>query len=228
MTMNDIPNHIGIIMDGNGRYAKQRKKLRSFGHIEGAKRVEPICRYCDELGVRYLTLYAFSTENYKRPKAEVDKIMSLLNSYINQFLQPMLNHNMRFLMIGDREHLDKKLFHNIENIEEKTKNNTGLCLILAINYGARNEILRAVQRLVAKNEVLNEKNLEEALDTGEIPPPDLIIRTGGEKRLSNFLLWQSAYSELYFSDKYWPEFMEEDLFAAIEDYQSRKRRFGGL
>lgn len=226
--MNDIPNHIAIIMDGNGRYAKQRKKLRSFGHMEGAKRVEPICRYCDELGVRYLTLYAFSTENYKRPKAEVDKIMALLNSYIKKFLQPMMNHNMKFLMIGDREDLDKKLFRNIENIEEKTKNNTGLCLILAINYGARNEIVRAVQTLMAKEKPVDEKNLEQALDTGKIPAPDLIIRTGGEKRLSNFLLWQSAYSELYFSDKYWPEFMEEDLLEAVKDYQSRKRRFGGL
>lgn len=226
--MNDIPNHIAIIMDGNGRYAKQRKKLRSFGHMEGAKRVEPICRYCDELGVRYLTLYAFSTENYKRPKAEVDKIMALLNSYIKKFLQPMMNHNMKFLMIGDREDLDKKLFRNIENIEEKTKNNTGLCLILAINYGARNEIVRAVQTLMAKEKPVDEKNLEQALDTGKIPAPDLIIRTGGEKRLSNFLLWQSAYSELYFLDKYWPEFMEEDLLEAVKDYQSRKRRFGGL
>lgn len=226
--MKDIPEHIAIIMDGNGRYAKERKKLRSFGHMEGAKRVEPICRYCDELGVKYLTLYAFSTENYKRPKTEVEKIMSLLYSYIETFFKPMIENNMRFLVIGDRNNIEKKLLKRIENIEEKTKDNTGLNLILAINYGGKNEIVRAVNKLMADKEEITEPGLESALDTAEIPAPDLIIRTGGEKRLSNFLLWQCAYSELYFCDTYWPEFMEHDLLAAIEDYQSRKRRFGGL
>ena len=226
--MKDIPEHIAIIMDGNGRYAKERKKLRSFGHRQGAKRVEPICRYCDELGVKYLTLYAFSTENYKRPKTEVEKIMSLLHSYIGTFFKPMIDNNMRFLVIGDRNNIEKKLLKRIEKIEEKTKDNTGLSLILAINYGGKNEIVRAVNRLIYDKKEVTEQSLDLTLDTAKIPAPDLIIRTGGEKRLSNFLLWQCAYSELYFCDTYWPEFMEDDLLAAVEDYQSRKRRFGGL
>lgn len=226
--MNEIPDHIGIIMDGNGRYATLRKKLRSFGHMEGAKRVEPICRFCDGLGVKFLSLYAFSTENYKRPKEEVDKIMSLLNSYIRKFLKPMMENNMRLTVIGDRGILEKKLLKSIDTIEEKTKDNTGLTLILAINYGGRNEIVRAVRSLLSQHKEVDEERLRSALDTSDIPDPDLIIRTGGEKRLSNFLLWQSAYSELYFSDKLWPEFMEEDLLEAIEDFKNRKRRFGGL
>lgn len=196
--------------------------------MEGAKRVEPICRFCDGLGVKFLSLYAFSTENYKRPKEEVDKIMSLLNSYIRKFLKPMMENNMRLTVIGDRGILEKKLLKSIDTIEEKTKDNTGLTLILAINYGGRNEIVRAVRSLLSQHKEVDEERLRSALDTSDIPDPDLIIRTGGEKRLSNFLLWQSAYSELYFSDKLWPEFMEEDLLEAIEDFKNRKRRFGGL
>lgn len=226
--MNTVPEHIAIIMDGNGRYAKLRNKIRSFGHIEGAKRVEPICRYCEKLGIRYLTLYAFSTENNKRPKKEVDTIMALLNSYIGKFLKPMLENNMRFRVVGNRERIQETLRNSIEKMEKETEKNTGLCLILAIQYGGQDEIVRAVNRLLNQNLKVDEKGIEDSLDTFDIPNPDLIIRTGGERRLSNFLLWQSTYSELYFSDKLWPEFMEADLLAAVEDYQNRKRRFGGL
>ena len=220
-----IPKHIAIIMDGNGRFAKAMGKDRSFGHIEGAKRVEPICKYCDGLGIEYLTLYAFSTENYKRPKVEVDTIMSLFNTYLVKFIKPMLDNNIRFFMIGDRIGLSKKLINNIENLERETENNTGLKLTIAINYGGQDEIIRAVNSLNKTDITIDE--LKSALDTKNIPDPDLIIRTGGEQRLSNFLIWQSAYSEFYFTDKYWPEFFDTDLQKAVDDYCSRDRRFGG-
>lgn len=221
-----IPKHIAIIMDGNGRFAQKMGKDRSFGHIEGAKRVEPICKYCDEIGIEYLTLYAFSTENYKRPKTEVSTIMSLFNQYLVKFIKPMLDNNMRFAVIGNREGMSKKLLGNIQRLEEETKYNTGLQLTLAINYGGHDEIIRAVNSI--NKTKISAEDLTAALDTGTMPNPDLIIRTGGEKRISNFLIWQSAYSELYFCDKYWPEFFNEDLKTAIDDYCSRDRRFGGV
>ncbi len=221
-----IPEHIAIIMDGNGRFAEKMGRDRSFGHIEGAKRVEPICKYCDKIGVKYLTLYAFSTENYKRPKVEVETIMSLFNTYLVKFIKPMLNNNMRFFVIGNRNGLSKKLINNIENLEKETENNTGLQLTLAINYGGRDEIIRAVNSLNKSNITIEE--IKSALDTRDIPDPDLIIRTGGEQRISNFLIWQSAYSEFYFTDRYWPEFFDEDLQKAVDDYCLRDRRFGGV
>lgn len=221
-----IPKHVAIIMDGNGRFAKERGKDRSFGHIEGAKRVEPICKYCDEIGIKYLTLYAFSTENYKRPKIEVETIMSLFNTYLVKFVKPMLDNNMRFFVIGNREGMSKKLLNNIDNLENETKNNTGLQLTLAINYGGQDEIIRAVNKLNKSDITIDE--LKTALDTRNMPDPDLIIRTGGEKRISNFLIWQAAYSEFYFTDKYWPEFFNEDLQMAVDDYCARDRRFGGV
>ncbi len=220
-----IPKHIAIIMDGNGRFAEKMGKDRSFGHIEGAKRVEPICQYCDKIGIEYLTLYAFSTENYKRPKIEVDTIMSLFNTYLVKFIKPMLDNNMKFFVIGNRKALSKKLINNIENLERETENNTGLQLTIAINYGGQDEIIRAVNSLNKSNITIDE--LKDALDTKNIPDPDLIIRTGGEQRISNFLIWQSAYSEFYFTDKYWPEFFDVDLQRAIDDYCLRDRRFGG-
>lgn len=226
--LNRVPEHIAIIMDGNGRYAKKNKKPRSYGHVEGAKRVEPICKYCDDIGVKYLTLYAFSTENNKRPKSEVDKIMQLLGVYMTTMLKPMLSNNMKFSVIGDRDKIRPDLIKKIENLENETKNNSGLNLILAVNYGGRDEIYRAVKKQIENNvEIKSEDDITSALDL-QIPDPDLIIRTGNEMRLSNFLLWQCAYSELYFCDKFWPEFMEEDLQKAVDEYMRRKRRFGGI
>lgn len=228
-----VPNHIAIIMDGNGRWAKSKNKPRVFGHKKGVLSVRNVVEGAGEVGVKYLTLYAFSTENWKRPKVEVAALMQLLVATISSEVASLNKNNVRLLTIGDLKSLPGNCERELEKAKEKTKKNTGLNLVLALSYSSKSEILRAV-KAIAKDAVDNKfetKNIDEALinnylDTAQIPNPELLIRTSGEYRLSNFLLWQIAYSELYFTDKYWPDFSKEDLFEAIVNYQKRERRFG--
>lgn len=232
--LSNIPAHIAIIMDGNGRWAKKRGLPRSVGHSEGAKVLEKILEVCEELGVKYLTAFAFSTENWSRPQKEVDYLMELLEEYIRKFNQKK-DSNIRVRVIGDISALSKSIQNEIINIEQNTKNNTGLQLNLAINYGGRNEINKAVEKILIdykegklESEKIDSDTFSKYLYTSEIPDPDLILRPSGELRLSNFLLYQSAYSELWFSEIYWPDFNKKHLIEAISDYQKRQRRFGGI
>lgn len=215
-------------MDGNGRWAKQRGLKRTAGHEEGAKVVREITTHCGQLGVQYLTLYAFSTENWSRPKLEVEFLMKLLEKYLTNELGVYLENNVRFKAIGDLSKFSTSLQKKIIQTEEKTANCTGLTQILALNYGSRNEITRAVSKLVDSNMSINEENLNACLDTANFPDVDILIRTSGEVRLSNFLLWQSAYAEMFFVQKYWPEFTKYDLDDIIDDFIKRERRFGSL
>lgn len=226
--MSSLPIHIAVIMDGNGRWAKEQGLKRTAGHEEGAKVVRKITTHCAKLGIKYLTLYAFSTENWNRPKLEVEYLMKLLEKYLSNELDTYLENNIRFKAIGDRSKFSKKLQSIIIQTEEKTKNNTGLTQILALNYGSRDEIVRAVQKLSEKNLEVNEKNIESCLDTAGIPDVDLLIRTSGEVRISNYLLWQCAYAEMFFTPTYWPEFNESELDDIISDFSKRERRFGGV
>jgi undecaprenyl diphosphate synthase len=228
MTNSNFPKHIAIIMDGNGRWAKEKGMQRTAGHKEGAQRVRDITEHCAKIGIRYLTLYAFSTENWTRPKLEVEYLMRLLNEYLEKELQTYQTNNIRFLAIGDISRFSKKLQTTIYKTQELTKNNTALTQILALNYGARDEITRAVQKLIQSNEEINEKNLANHLDTVGIPDVDLLIRTSGEVRISNFLLWQCAYSEMFFTPTFWPEFHPNELDDIISDFSKRERRFGGV
>ncbi len=230
-----IPQHIAIILDGNGRWAKSKGMPRNYGHTAGAKNVETVCRAAGELGVKYLTLYAFSTENWNRPDAEVEALMKLLKNYLKDCVKTADKNNMRVRIIGDSSRLDEKFQESIRNLEEKSRQNTGLNLTIAINYGSRDEIVRAVKKLageVAQGALLpedvSEHRIAESLDTAGLPDPDLLIRTSGELRLSNFLLWQLAYSEFYFTDVPWPDFHKKELELAIEAYNKRDRRFGGV
>lgn len=231
----NIPNHIAIIMDGNGRWARDRSLPRIAGHREGINSVREITRVCGEIGVNYLTLYTFSTENWRRPPSEVKALMSLLLKTINIEVKELHNNNVQFKIIGELESLPKSTVDGLRNGEELTSQNSGLNLCLAINYGSRKEILDAVKLTIAKiqNEELKIDQIDEAffsqqLYTKNIPDPDLMIRTSGEYRLSNFLLWQSAYTEIYMTDSYWPSFREQQLIDSINDYQNRERRFGKL
>lgn len=223
-----IPKHIAIIMDGNGRWAKERGLKRTAGHEEGAKVVREITTHCSNIGVKYLTLYAFSTENWTRPKLEVEFLMKLLERYFKNELPVYLENNVKFKAIGDLTKFSKKLQNVIRNVEEKTKNCTGLTQVLALNYGSRDEITRAVKKVVEKNLEINEKNITQNLDTGSIPDVDLLIRTSGEIRVSNYLLWQIAYAEMFFTQTYWPEFSSNELDDIISDFHKRERRFGGI
>jgi len=230
---NNVPQHIAIIMDGNGRWAKSRGLPRTYGHREGAKRVKEIVRSAKELGVKVVTLFAFSTENWSRPKAEVGFLMKYLDGFLTREIEDMNKENMRFLSIGRRDPLPAALLKRIKAAEHKTQGNTGLTVVLALNYGSRQEILDAVKKfsedcLQHKHEAedLDEKLFGQYLYTHGLPDPDLLIRTSHELRVSNFLLWQLSYAELYFCDKFWPDFGPEDLKAAIEEYQNRERRFG--
>lgn len=230
-----IPKHIAIIMDGNGRWAKERGKKRTWGHKEGSKVLQNICRDANDLGVEYVTVYAFSTENWQRPQEEVDFLMDLLRQYLKDSIKNSKKDNMRVRVIGNKEGLPADVLNRIDELETASKNYTGLQLQIALNYGGRNEILRAVKNFtqdVAAHKInidmLDEKLFSGYLDTKEIPDPDLMIRTSGEIRLSNFLLWQLAYSEFYFTNKYWPDFKKEDLIEAIISYNKKERRFGGL
>ena len=227
--MNDIPSHVAIILDGNGRWAKKRNMPRTFGHAEGSKNVERICRAASELGIKYLTFYAFSTENWKRSEEEVSELMRLLKSYLKDSLRLSKTNNMRVKVIGDRSALSDDLVTAIEELEEASKDYTGLTLIIALNYGGRDEIVRCYKKLTAEGydiEEITEELISGHLDTAGIPDPDLLIRTSGEQRLSGFLLWQLSYAELYFTDVLWPDFTKDDLAKAIEYYKERDRRFG--
>ncbi|SUZ99447.1 uncharacterized protein METZ01_LOCUS52301 [marine metagenome] len=232
---NNIPEHIAIIMDGNGRWAQRSSLPRIAGHKEGISSVRAITKKCDEIGIKYLSLYTFSSENWKRPRSEVKALMRLLLSTIRHEIKDLNKNNVRLMTIGNLNELPDNARKGMEEGLESTKNNSGLNLILALSYGSRNEILRMVKNIATKaiNGEADPNKIEESdiiseLDTSNIPDPDLLIRTGGEFRLSNFLLWQIAYSEIYVTKKYWPEFRENELLKAIEDYQNRDRRFGKI
>ena len=223
-----IPTHIAMIMDGNGRWAKERGLKRTAGHEEGAKVVRNITKYCNSIGVKYLTLYAFSTENWKRPKLEVEFLMKLLDKYLKNELEVYLKNNVRFKAIGDLSEFSKKLQETIKNTEEKTSKCDGLTQVLALNYGSKDEIVRAVKKLNDKGLEVSEENLESCLDTAGIPDVDIMIRTSGEVSLSNYLLWQNAYAEMFFTQTYWPDFNTHELDDIISDFNSRERRFGAI
>ncbi len=239
MTIEDVdkelmPKHIAIIMDGNRRWAKEKGLDTKLGHKAGAETLGKIASYANEIGLKYLTVYAFSTENWKRTKEEIGALMILLRTYLDKFLNKESLRNIKIRVLGDIENLDKSLRESIEKIVEKSKNNTGLTLNIAFNYGGRAEIVRAVKKIsekVSKNEIelndINEELVADNLYTNGEPNPDLLIRPGGELRISNFLLWQLAYTEFLFIDKYWPDFSEQDLLEAIKKFESRNRKFGG-
>lgn len=230
-----IPNHVAIILDGNGRWAKSKGMPRNYGHTMGAKNVETVCKAAHDMGIRYLTLYAFSTENWNRPATEVNALMTLLDSYLKNCQRTAKKNNMRVRVIGDISRLSEKFQKNIRELEEVSAGYTGLNLQIAINYGSRDEMVRGMKKMTEDViagkfgvEDINEEKFASYLDTADIPDPDLLIRTSGEMRLSNYLLWQLAYSEFYFTDTPWPDFHEKELRQAVEAYSSRDRRYGGL
>ena len=229
----NIPEHVAIILVGNGRWAKGMP--RNYGHTMGARNVETVCQAAEELGIKYLTLYAFSTENWNRPQAEVDALMKLLESYLKNCVKTADKNHMRVRIIGEISRLSETFQEKIRQLEESSAKNTGLNLTIAINYGSRDEMLRAMKHMFADcaSGKLNAQAIDEAcfssyLDTRDIPDPDLLIRTSGEQRLSNYLLWQLAYSEFYFTDVPWPDFHKKELEEAIAAYNKRERRFGGI
>ena len=231
----NVPQHVAIILDGNGRWAKSKGMPRNYGHAQGSKNVERICEEAWRLGIKYLTVYAFSTENWNRPQDEVDALMNLLRRYMKTCLTTAAKNDMKVRVIGDITRLDEDIRSRILELEEATKNNGGLNFQIAINYGSRDELVRGIRRL-AQDCVDNKQDpaeiteavIERYLDTYGIPDPDLLIHTSGEQRLSNFLLWQLAYTEFYFTDVHWPAFTKEELIKAIEQYNKRDRRFGGV
>ena len=230
-----IPAHVAIIMDGNGRWAKKRGLPRTAGHKKGAEVVEQILEDADHMGIRYLTVYAFSTENWLRPAMEVKALMNLLRTYMISSMEKCAKNNVSVRVIGDRSKLSADLQESIGNLEEATKNNTGMHFQIAMNYGGRDEIVRAVKKLVAKarageisEEDVTEALIADCLDTAGLPDPDLLIRTCGEQRISNFLIWEGAYTEYYFTDTAWPDFTKEELQKAVEAFGNRERRYGGL
>ena len=229
------PKHIAIILDGNGRWAKSKGMPRNYGHTVGAKNVENICRAADELGVKYLTLYAFSTENWNRPESEVKALMKLLESYLKNCIKTADKNNMRVRVIGEIGRLSVDFQNKIKKLEEASAVNTGLNLTIAINYGSRDEMVRAVKKMMTDHDngkldidKVDNDVFSSYLDTKELPDPDLMIRTSGEQRLSNYLLWQLAYAEFYFTDVPWPAFDKDELKKAIDAYNKRDRRFGAL
>ncbi|WP_461532092.1 isoprenyl transferase [Sinomicrobium sp.] len=228
-----LPEHIAIIMDGNGRWAKQRGKLRVFGHENGAKSVREVVEGCAELGVKQLTLYAFSTENWNRPKLEVDTLMRLLITSLGKELKTLNKNDIRLNVIGSRELLPNAVLKKLEAAIEKTRNNSRMTLTIALSYGSRDEIVHAVKAIgtKVKNNIISVEDIDESvinehLYTQDLPDVDLLIRTSGELRISNFMLWQIAYAELYFTETLWPDFNKEKLYEAILNYQNRERRFG--
>ncbi|MDY2814074.1 MAG: isoprenyl transferase [Dorea sp.] len=231
----NVPQHVAIILDGNGRWAKAKGMPRNYGHAQGSKNVERICEDAWRIGIKYLTVYAFSTENWNRPKDEVDALMTLLRNYMKTCLKTAAKNDMKVRVIGDISRLDEDIRNRILELEEATKENGGLNFQIAINYGSRDEIIRAVRRISSdcaegkiKPEEIDESIFEHYLDTHDIPDPDLLIRTSGELRLSNYLLWQLAYTEFYFTDVPWPDFNKEELIKAVEQYNARDRRYGGV
>ena len=229
-----VPNHIAIILDGNGRWAKKRGMPRSFGHVKGCENLEDICEVAKELGVKYLTVYAFSTENWKRSKEEVDGLMKLFRNYLKKCIKISQKNNMRVKVIGDITAFDSDIQESIEKLEDFSKDFTDLHFQIALNYGSRDEITRAVNRMLEDQKAgkletpVSEDTISGYLDTAGLPDPDLMIRTSGELRLSNYLLWQLAYSEFYFTDVPWPDFKKEELVNSIEKYNERDRRYGGV
>jgi len=224
-----LPAHIAIVMDGNGRWAKKKGLPRIFGHRAGVRAVRSIVESSAELGVKVLTLYAFSTENWSRPAIEVRGLMKLLERYLVSELKALQKNNIRLKVIGDLAGLPQPTREKLAQVIRMTEKNTGLVLNLALNYGGRQEIVRAVNAAVERRSgKIRESDISDNLDTRDIPDPDMVIRTSGERRISNFLLWQMAYSEFYFTEKLWPDFRAHDLYEAIIDFQKRERRFGGL
>ena len=229
-----IPQHVAIILDGNGRWAKKRGLPRNLGHAQGFATVEKTVFHAADLGIKYLTVYGFSTENWKRPAEEVSGLMTLFRAYMKRLLKTALENDARVLMIGERSRFPQDIIDGINELEEKTKDNSRITFTIVINYGGRDEITRAVNKMIQEakdgtlTEPVTEQVLAQHLDTKLIPDPDLLIRTSGEQRLSNYLIWQSAYAELYFTDVLWPDFSKEDLIEAIRYYNTRDRRFGGL
>lgn len=231
----NVPQHIAIIMDGNGRWAKSKGMPRNYGHAQGSKTVEKICEDAYKMGVKYLTVYAFSTENWNRPKSEVDALMKLLRNYMKTCLKTAEKNRMKIRVIGDIEPLDEDIKARIRELEEASKDNDGLNFQIAINYGSRHEMIRAMKSMGKDihDEKISVDDITEELfngylDTHDIPDPDLLIRTSGELRLSNYLLWQLAYSEFYFTDVLWPDFTKEELEKAMKHYNERDRRYGGI
>ena len=231
----NVPQHIAIILDGNGRWAKSKGMPRNYGHAQGAKNVEKICEEAWRMGIKYLTVYAFSTENWSRPQNEVDALMKLLRNYMKTCLKTAAKNDMKIRVIGDIEPLDEDIKSRIRELEEATANNGGLNFTIALNYGSRDEIRRGMQKMAqdvkdgkVEPDGITEDTIESYLDTAGVPDPDLLIRTSGEQRLSNFLLWQLAYSEFYFTPVAWPDFNKEELIKAIEKYNQRDRRYGGV
>lgn len=233
--MMKIPQHVAIILDGNGRWAKSKGMPRNYGHRSGAKNVEKICDIAGHMGIKYLTVYAFSTENWSRPQGEVDELMRLLGSYMKTCQKTAKKNNMRVRVLGDITRLTPQLQEQIRELEKVSSQYDGFNFQIALNYGSRDEMLRAMKKMYADieagritKEEMTEETFSGYLDTTGIPDPDLLIRTSGEQRLSNYLLWQLAYSEFYFTDVLWPDFDEEELIKAVEAYNNRDRRFGGL
>lgn len=230
-----IPEHVAIILDGNGRWAKKRFLPRNAGHAAGAKTVEKIIEDAHDMGIKYITMYAFSTENWNRPEDEVKALMKLLRNYLSDCIERANKNNMIVRVIGKKEGLDEDIIEKINELEECSKNNTGITFVIALNYGSRDEITRAAKKIAQqvtegklKPEDIGEDTINFYLDTAGIPDPDLLIRTSGEIRLSNYLLWQLAYTEFYFTDVLWPDFDKEELKKAIIKYNQRDRRFGGI
>ncbi len=230
-----VPNHIAIILDGNGRWAKAKGMPRSYGHVKGCANLETICEVAKSLGVKYLTVYAFSTENWKRSKEEVDGLMNLFRNYLKKCIKISKQNKMRVKVIGDIRAFDLDIQESVRKLEEYSKDFDELHFQIALNYGSRDEITRGIRRLAqdvkegkAQPEEITEQFVENYLDTAGIPDPDLMIRTSGEQRLSNFLLWQLAYTEFYFTPVAWPDFNREELVKAIEKYNERDRRYGGI
>ena len=231
----NVPQHVAIILEGNGRWAKKKGMPRNYGHAQGSKNVERICEEAYKMGIKYLTVYAFSTENWSRPKSEVDALMKLLRNYMKTCLKTAEKNRMKVRVIGDKTALDDDIRKRIDELEEASKNNDGLNFQIALNYGSRDEIRRGMQKMAqdvkdgkVEPDGITEDTIESYLDTAGVPDPDLLIRTSGEQRLSNFLLWQLAYSEFYFTPVAWPDFNKEELIKAIEKYNQRDRRYGGV
>ncbi|MCR5155376.1 MAG: isoprenyl transferase [Butyrivibrio sp.] len=233
--VNNIPAHVAIILDGNGRWAKAKGMPRNYGHMQGAKAVEDILVDARDMGIKYLTVYAFSTENWSRPEAEVSALMTILRNYLKTSIKKSMKNNVRCRVIGERSLLSEDIQKAIKELEDTTAGNTGLTFTIAINYGSRDEITRAVRKVAKrveagelKAEDITEKDIAENLDTNFLPDPDLLIRTCNEQRISNYLLWQCAYTEFYFTPVAWPDFNKAELEKAVEAYAGRNRKFGGL
>lgn len=230
-----VPSHVAVILDGNGRWAKKRHMPRTYGHKVGSQVVEDMLSIVDDLGVKFFTVYAFSTENWKRSADEVSTLMNILRRYLIDCVKKSMKNNVRCRVIGRREELSDDIVESIVNLEEKTRNNTGLNFTIAINYGGRDEITRAVRSIATQvregkllSDDITEDTIKANLDTWELPDPDLMIRSSGEQRLSNYLPWQLAYTEFYFTETLWPDFNREEMIKAFEKYNKRERRFGGV